>query len=79
MFAIEVLIGAEDVQDEARMKQHRDSLDGGALADQPQCAFLNEEILPYIEQVVDPETRRVRDLPETTSTRRYLVLRRTYG
>lgn len=76
MFTLEVLIGVEDLSNEARMERHRTRLDGGAKAKSSGSKFASEEILPYLAY------RRVGSeivaQPETDETRAYRVLRRDY-
>lgn len=76
MFNIETLIGVEDLDNEKRMKRHRDSLDGGAKAHSSRSKFKSEEITPYVIQT--RKSGATESLPETAETRKYRVLRRFY-
>jgi hypothetical protein len=78
MDSFDVIISTEELETEQVMRRHRMMLDGGAKGQRPGCVFDHEEIVPYLVEVENPETKERSFLPETDETRQYRVLRRFY-
>lgn len=73
----EVLISADDIRDEGKMREHRLHLDAGAKAHSSVSKFDHEEIAPYVIEVRQPDGT-TRKLAESPDTRKYRILRRFY-